>query len=646
MKRLFSLLLCAILLLSVYPITVNAVAAKVDRVNIEIDVPVDGVKLPQDVKIDYFCDSQNTYFPNSKPPMKVQGLAWYRNSGTPLSDDYKAKLGETYSLTVFLEPDNGFECASELETANNKINGMSAYTMLFGDKYWAFSAEFTTIPSVSGKPVISVKKLNLTPYEGEPVEFMIDATGTNLKYQWQIGWADSSWASMVDIDDNEKYSGSKTDYFRIHTFFGDTFDESGFDVRCRVTGDNGETYSQVFNFSFIDRTVVNSINVSGLTTPISGKTPDYSATTSDSEYSVSKVEWYGPANASGIYTKMYTNQSFTSGEYFCRLYITPEREYRFDSNTVFKLDGISHKLNTIDGSKKNPCGADEYYVNVPYTVEFVPDVVNTIKANVTKPVAGALPNATVTPAGEGYETTDVDWSYYDETAGEYYIMPDGMTFEAGKTYECAVRFDALDEYTFPENKDYIAGYINGYKGVVSQVYSTKRAYVLVEFTVPDDSLKVIFTPDSKPDVGSKLTVDIERMAELDDDLMQAYFDGTVTYKWFYDGRLQTTTKNNSYEIKNTMLGHYIAVKVVYGNKSIVSEEFEITKASTTGLLGDVDGDGKVSIMDATVIQRHIAQLESIKEDRLPYADTDKDGKVSIIDATMIQRLIAQLITEF
>ncbi|MBQ7133645.1 MAG: dockerin type I repeat-containing protein [Ruminococcus sp.] len=64
------------------------------------------------------------------------------------------------------------------------------------------------------------------------------------------------------------------------------------------------------------------------------------------------------------------------------------------------------------------------------------------------------------------------------------------------------------------------------------------------------------------------------------------------------------------------------------------------------IVGDVDGDGKVSIMDATVIQRHIAQLESIKEDRLPYADTDKDGKVSIIDATMIQRLIAQLITEF
>lgn len=272
--------------------------------------------------------------------------------------------------------------------------------------------------------------------------------------------------------------------------------------------------------------------------------------------------------------------------------------------------------------------------------------VSVLKANVTKPVAGALPNSTVTPAGEGYETTDVDWSYYDETAGEYYIMPEGMTFEAGKTYECAVQFDALDEYTFPENKGYIAGYINGYKGVISQVYSTRRAYVLVEFTVVDDSLKVIFTPDSKPEVGSKLTVDIDRMAELDDELMQAYFDDNVTYKWFYDGRLQTTTKNNSYEIKNTMLGHYIGVKVVYGDKSVSSDEYEIKKATSTFKLGDANLDGEVTITDATLVQRHVAKIITLQGDALKAADVNKDGQVAITDATMIQRFVAKLIDKF
>ncbi len=63
------------------------------------------------------------------------------------------------------------------------------------------------------------------------------------------------------------------------------------------------------------------------------------------------------------------------------------------------------------------------------------------------------------------------------------------------------------------------------------------------------------------------------------------------------------------------------------------------------IIGDADGDGKVSVADATFIQRHIAQLTSIDEDRLTCADTDKDGRISIVDATTIQRFIAQIIPQ-
>ncbi len=63
-------------------------------------------------------------------------------------------------------------------------------------------------------------------------------------------------------------------------------------------------------------------------------------------------------------------------------------------------------------------------------------------------------------------------------------------------------------------------------------------------------------------------------------------------------------------------------------------------------LGDIDGDGKVTILDATSIQRHLAEIAMITDDRLVYADTDKDGKTTILDATQIQRLLAEIITEF
>lgn len=71
----------------------------------------------------------------------------------------------------------------------------------------------------------------------------------------------------------------------------------------------------------------------------------------------------------------------------------------------------------------------------------------------------------------------------------------------------------------------------------------------------------------------------------------------------------------------------------------------VPKVEETYTLGDVDGDGKVTILDATQIQRHLAQLTTITNDRLECADTDKDGKVTIIDATQIQRFLAKLIPE-
>lgn len=62
------------------------------------------------------------------------------------------------------------------------------------------------------------------------------------------------------------------------------------------------------------------------------------------------------------------------------------------------------------------------------------------------------------------------------------------------------------------------------------------------------------------------------------------------------------------------------------------------------ILGDPDGDGDVTILDATCIQRCLADLpnESFSADA---ADVDKDGDVSILDATAIQRHLAGLPTE-
>ncbi len=58
------------------------------------------------------------------------------------------------------------------------------------------------------------------------------------------------------------------------------------------------------------------------------------------------------------------------------------------------------------------------------------------------------------------------------------------------------------------------------------------------------------------------------------------------------------------------------------------------------IIGDVDGDGEVTIIDVTCIQRHLVDIP-VKAYNEAAADADGDGIVTIFDATLIQRLLIQ-----
>lgn len=64
------------------------------------------------------------------------------------------------------------------------------------------------------------------------------------------------------------------------------------------------------------------------------------------------------------------------------------------------------------------------------------------------------------------------------------------------------------------------------------------------------------------------------------------------------------------------------------------------------VLGDVNGDGIVSISDVTAIQRHLAQLELIPEEKLNAAMVNDGKTLTISDATTIQRKLAEMIDRF
>jgi len=62
--------------------------------------------------------------------------------------------------------------------------------------------------------------------------------------------------------------------------------------------------------------------------------------------------------------------------------------------------------------------------------------------------------------------------------------------------------------------------------------------------------------------------------------------------------------------------------------------------------GDVDFDGKVSVKDATALQKHLAKIITLEEDALYFGDVDGNEKNTISDATLIQKYVAKMIDIF
>lgn len=62
--------------------------------------------------------------------------------------------------------------------------------------------------------------------------------------------------------------------------------------------------------------------------------------------------------------------------------------------------------------------------------------------------------------------------------------------------------------------------------------------------------------------------------------------------------------------------------------------------------GDVDCDDSVTVKDATLIQKYIAEIEGLNIKQQEAADVDADGVVTVKDATMIQKKCADIIDSF
>ena len=76
-------------------------------------------------------------------------------------------------------------------------------------------------------------------------------------------------------------------------------------------------------------------------------------------------------------------------------------------------------------------------------------------------------------------------------------------------------------------------------------------------------------------------------------------------------------------------------------------EYVLVEGSLPTLtMGDVNGDGKVNVLDAVMVLRHDANIIKLDDSQLKAADVNDDGKVDVLDAVMILRYEAGIIKNF
>lgn len=92
---------------------------------------------------------------------------------------------------------------------------------------------------------------------------------------------------------------------------------------------------------------------------------------------------------------------------------------------------------------------------------------------------------------------------------------------------------------------------------------------------------------------------------------------------------------------------------VFNNENYLAQWNDTTNASTSGvsngficeydgLACDVDLDGLVSVTDATLLQKYVANISALTDDQKLLADCNGDGAIDVRDATYIQKTIVKI----
>ncbi len=254
------------------------------------------------------------------------------------------------------------------------------------------------------------------------------------------------------------------------------------------------------------------------------------------------------------------------------------------------------------------------------------------------------------------ETLDISENLLDTADGS----PDRAVIDAmGAT--CTVIFEpqkskAVTGVTLPEDYDVCVDDIETLEALVAPVYSLNQDVSWssdndLVATVSDGVLTAISTGTVNVTVTTEdggftdtcaITVKPNKLSSADYMISGGQITGMTKYTTI--AQFKANINNDSGDVRVYMPDGTEATTGYVGTGMTVRLVVRgITRETLTVIeRGDVNGDGRISVSDYTMIRLHILGLKSVEEPYFQAADVNSDGKLSISDYTLIRLDILSL----
>ena len=558
-----------------------------------------------------------------------------------------------------------------------KVNGKAVTTGMLGDdkKGMLLTADLGECPNSVGFVDLKIA----APVEGNtPSKGVTAGNSTYGVYSRDVRWAVSTdGVNFVSMASGEKFVGGK--YYRVFMDVNLAGNQYKFpvttadgtvqpDVVATVNGspavvekaydqDPEEVITVYFDFGKCNDYIIEEITIVDVVAPVAGQHPTYTVNMFGTGYHVDTTKnsyediywknppekWYYVKNGvswwdvtDGGYDYVYENDVFLPGhQYQCEVHVATDDGYEFVNDNyadVWPTATVNGNSATIMQEGSGLIWEQE----VSYTFTCAENVVDRIVVDgITAPKAGQAPDYTAILGNTDLYTLDTDYGL--NGSGIYWYDCEGRQLEAGEVfgdagpYRMAIKFVPVYEDVAP-----LCTFANDVEVMINGKYVTPYGN-WDDIVVGSGFAQAFYTfrnASSAPVLGVTVSGTVTSFNNASGDItlqLCDYSSGSVVN--------QIVVKGNTveYAINDVAPGAY-TLKVSKANHvtreyTVVISTDDVTQDAKIHLLGDINGDGKVTTIDFGRANSHAKGVAILTGYELLCVDTVKqDGLVTTADA--------------